>query len=95
MKTFAQILVSLLLVSGASAQERPWQQLSDPTAAQLAANFAAPPPEYSTQFDWGFSDTRTREAMGGRPRPCQIAQRPGGFRRAQGRQLPLPLARLF
>ena len=64
MKTFAQILVSLLLVSGASAQERPWQQISDPTADQLAANFAAPPPEYSAQFDCGFSDTRTREAIG-------------------------------
>ena len=64
MKTFAQILVSLLLVSGASAQERPWQQISDPTAAQLAANFAAPPSEYSAQFDCGFSDTRTREAIG-------------------------------
>ena len=64
MKTLAQILVSLLLVSGASAQERPWQQISDPTAAQLAANFDAPPPEYSAQFDCGFSDTRTREAIG-------------------------------
>ncbi len=64
MKTFAQILVSLLLVSGASAQERPWQQISDPTADQLAANFATPPPEYSAQFDCGFSDTRTREDIG-------------------------------
>jgi hypothetical protein len=64
MKTFAQILMSLLLVSGASAQERPWQQISDPTADQLAANFATPPAEYSAQFDCGFSDTRTREAIG-------------------------------
>jgi hypothetical protein len=63
--TFAQILVSLLLVSSASAQERPWQKISDPTAAQLAAHFAAPPPEYSSQFDWGFSDKLTREAMAG------------------------------
>ncbi len=64
MKTFAQILVSLLFVSSMSAQERPWQQISDPTADQLAANFATPPPEYSAQFDCGFSDTRTREAIG-------------------------------
>jgi hypothetical protein len=64
MKAHAQILVSLLLVSGAFAQERPWQQLSSPTAAQLAANFPAPPPEYSAQFDWGFSDQLTREDMG-------------------------------
>ena len=64
MKTFAQILVSLLLVSSVSAQERPWQQLSDPTADQLAAHFAAPPSEYSSQFDWGFSDGLTRADMG-------------------------------
>jgi hypothetical protein len=64
MKTFAQILVSLLLVSGVSAQERPWQQISDPTADQLAAHFAAPPSEYGSQFDWGFSDKLTREDMG-------------------------------
>jgi alpha-L-rhamnosidase len=64
MKTFAPIFVSLLLVSSASAQERPWQQISDPTVAQLAAHFATPPSEYSSQFDWGFSDSLTREAMG-------------------------------
>ena len=64
MKTFTQILLSLLFVSSVPAQERPWQQISDPTAAQLAANFAAPPPEYSAQFDCGYSDTRTREAIG-------------------------------
>ncbi len=64
MKTFAQILMPLLLVSVVSAQERPWQRISDPAAAQLAAKFASPPSEYSSQFDWGFSDKLTREAMG-------------------------------
>jgi hypothetical protein len=64
MKPLAQILASLLLAGGASAQERPWQQISDPTAGQLAANFPAPPPEYSSQFDCGYSDTRTRESIG-------------------------------
>jgi hypothetical protein len=64
MKPLAHILVSLLLTGGASAQERPWQQISDPAAVQLAAHFAAPPPEYSAQFDWGFSDQLTREDMG-------------------------------
>jgi hypothetical protein len=64
MKAPAPILLSLLLAGSASAQERPWQQISDPAAAQLAAHFAAPPPEYSAQFDCGFSDTRTREAIG-------------------------------
>src|ERR1700690_3237084 len=63
MKTYAPIVVSLVMVSGAWAQERPWQQISDPTAAQLAARFAAPPSEYASQFDWGFSDKLTREQM--------------------------------
>jgi hypothetical protein len=53
----------LLLVSAVSAQERPWQRISDPTAAQLAAKFASPPSEYGSQFDWGFSDKLNREAM--------------------------------
>jgi hypothetical protein len=64
MKTQAQIFLSLFLVSGAFAQERPWQLLSNPTAAQLASNFPAPPPEYSAQFDYGFSDALTRESIG-------------------------------
>jgi len=63
-KALTQVLVWLLAASSALAQERPWQQISDPTAAQLAAHFAAPPPEYSAQFDWGFSDELSREAMG-------------------------------
>ncbi|MGD1085997.1 MAG: glycosyl hydrolase [Verrucomicrobiota bacterium] len=63
-KTLAQILVPLLLAGGASAQDHPWQKISDPTTAQLAANFDTPPPEYSSQFDCGYSDTRTREAIG-------------------------------
>jgi hypothetical protein len=64
MKTSTSIFVSLLLASSAFAQERPWQQISDPTAAQLAAKFATPPSEYCAQFDCGFSDSRTREAVG-------------------------------
>ena len=64
LRTFALIAVLPLSASAAPAQERPWQQISDPTAAQLAANFTAPPPEYSTQFDCGFSDSRTRAEMG-------------------------------
>jgi hypothetical protein len=63
-KTFAKTLVPLLLVGIVSAQEAPWQRISDPAAAQLAAKFASPPSEYGSQFDWGFSDKLTREAMG-------------------------------
>jgi hypothetical protein len=62
-RTLANIVLPLLLAGGASAQDRPWQKISDPTTAQLAAHFPAPPPEYSAQFDCGYSDTRTREAI--------------------------------
>jgi hypothetical protein len=64
MKPFALLLTSLLLAGGASAQVYPWQQISDPTTDQLAAHFDTPPPEYSAQFDCGYSDSRTREAIG-------------------------------
>jgi hypothetical protein len=63
MKTLAKILLPLLLVSSAFAQKRPWQIISDPAAAQLAANFPAPPPEYSAQFTWGWSGLVTREVI--------------------------------
>ena len=64
MKTLALLAVLLTFASGALAQERPWQQMTDPTVSQVVAGFAAPAPEYSSQFDCGFSDTRTREAIG-------------------------------
>ncbi|MGA2221039.1 MAG: glycosyl hydrolase [Verrucomicrobiia bacterium] len=57
------VAILFLGLNTLSAAERPWQQISDPTAAQLAANFAAPPPEYSAQFDWGFSDLLTRDVI--------------------------------
>jgi hypothetical protein len=64
MRIFALIAVLLMLASGALAQDRPWQRITDPTAAQLVAGFVAPAPEYSSQFDWGFGDQTTRDVMG-------------------------------
>jgi hypothetical protein len=67
MKTSLTILASVFAVGTAFAQERPqllpWQKISDPTAAELSANFASPPPEYSAQFVSGFSDSRTRDQV--------------------------------
>ena len=37
MKAIRYILVSVLLVSPVAAQVRPWQTISDPTAAEAAA----------------------------------------------------------
>ena len=61
MKIHLPIFASAFLFSAAFAQSLPWQKISDPTAAQLAANFADPPSEYSAQFATGFSDARTRQ----------------------------------
>src|SRR5258708_16643902 len=64
MKVYLPIIASVLLANSAIAQERPWQTISDPTAAKLTADFGSPPPEYSAQFVSGFSDTPTRQDIG-------------------------------
>ena len=52
--------MSLLAASPAPAQERPWQQISDPTAAQLAAN-SPPRPRNTARNSTAASATqRTR-----------------------------------
>jgi hypothetical protein len=45
---------ALLLSTVASTAERPWQGFTDPTAAQLAAAFRDPPPEYAVTLWWGW-----------------------------------------
>jgi hypothetical protein len=42
---------------------RSWQQISDPTVAQLAADFNSPPPEYSMTFYWGWDGPVTEEVI--------------------------------
>jgi hypothetical protein len=59
----ANILLPFLCVVGLAAQERPWQKLSNPTAAELARNFAAPPSAYSSQVTWGWNGVMTREVI--------------------------------
>jgi hypothetical protein len=63
MKNVTRMLLALVAAIGLLASERPWQEISDPTAAQLAARFATPPPEYSAQFAWGWNGTVTREVI--------------------------------
>ncbi|HTB62543.1 MAG TPA: glycosyl hydrolase [Opitutales bacterium] len=64
MKTLALILLPLLAVCPATAQDKPWQKLSDPTAAEIAANFSTPPPVYSSQVACGLGANPTAEAVG-------------------------------
>ncbi len=63
MKTLLKILLPLLAASVAQAQDRPWQQLQDPTAAQAATDFKDPPPEYSSQFTWGWAGNVTKDVI--------------------------------
>lgn len=56
-KTIRPILgvaAALLLATATLAAERPWQGLTDPEAAQVAAAFPDPPPEYAVTLWWGW-----------------------------------------
>ncbi len=63
MRTHLIVLLSLLLAGTALGLDRPWQKLSDPTAAEVAANFKEPPPEYSMTFYWGWDGPVTEEVI--------------------------------
>ena len=57
------ITLPLLWAASLAAQDRPWQNLSDPTVAELAPQFASPPSAYSSQITWGWNGVMTREAI--------------------------------
>lgn len=64
MKNLVKILLPLLAASVVQAQDKPWQKISNPTAAEIAANFATPPPIYSSQIAAGMGANPTAEAVG-------------------------------
>ena len=47
-------LCPMLCLNAALAVERPWLQLNDPSAADVAAQFQAPPPENGMTLWWGW-----------------------------------------
>lgn len=56
--------VALCLIAGVGpAAERPWQELTNPTAAEVAAHFATPPPEYGLTIWWGWDGAITPEVI--------------------------------
>jgi len=63
MKKFLIVLVAMLLGGSALGLDKPWQTLSDPTAAELASQFSDPPPEYSMSFYWGWDGAVTHEVI--------------------------------
>ena len=56
-------LLPLLVGASLAAQDRPWQKLDDPTVAEVAPNFPAPPSAYSSQVAWGWNGVITRESI--------------------------------
>ncbi len=54
MRVFFHTLISLLCVSGALAADRPWLQVSVPSAAEAAAGFESPSPENGMTLWWGW-----------------------------------------
>jgi len=63
MKKALIVLLASLICSSASGQERPWQNLSNPTLAEVADQFTAPPPEYSMTFYWGWDGPVTQDVI--------------------------------
>lgn len=60
---FPALTAVACLAASASAQDRPWQSMSDPAVADLAPNFAAPPAAYSSQIAWGWTGPINREVI--------------------------------
>lgn len=61
---FPALILSLLpLPAGVRAADRPWQELTMPSVAEVAANFVAPPPEYGLTVWWGWDGPITAEVI--------------------------------
>jgi hypothetical protein len=54
-------LFPVLFLNAALAAERPWQQIVIPSAAEVAASFGTPPPEYGVTLWWGWDGPMTAE----------------------------------
>ena len=54
MTRMRNFLVGIAAVAALLATDRPWQQLSTPTASEAAARFLAPPAEYSPTCWWAW-----------------------------------------
>ena len=63
MRLNASLALLPFLISPAPAAEHPWQNLTDPTAAEVAADFSTPPPEYGVTVWWGWDGDVTPEVI--------------------------------
>lgn len=60
---FSLYLPVLLLILPASARNKPWLTLTDPSAEEAAAAFSEPPVEYGMTFYWGWDGNVTEEVV--------------------------------
>ncbi|MBN1806705.1 MAG: hypothetical protein JW837_15765 [Sedimentisphaerales bacterium] len=56
------LILSLIITSHVWGQ-KPWQQLSQPKAEDVAARFKSPPPEYAVTVTWGWDGPITEEVI--------------------------------
>ncbi len=61
----ARLLIAFLAGPAAAfaALDQPWQKITDPTAAEAAAQFASPPVDTGAQFTWGWQGPVDREVI--------------------------------
>lgn len=52
-----------ILLNQIMAAERPWQQLTMPTAREVAASFEHPPSEYAATVTWGWDGMMSEEVI--------------------------------
>jgi len=62
-RSLASLIISPLLAAAVAAAEHPWQELNDPSAAEVAANFTNPPPEYGLTIWWDWDGVITEEVI--------------------------------
>ena len=60
---FLTLIALTLIIAGCSQNPKSWQQLSHPTANEVAANFQSPPPEYAITMTWGWDGPITEEVI--------------------------------
>lgn len=61
-RTSVGLILSLTLISLVWGQ-KPWQQLSNPKAVEVAARFQSPPSEYAVTVTWGWDGPITEEVI--------------------------------
>ena len=57
------LMAVLLFFNAASAAERPWLQITEPSVAEIAARFQTPPPENGMTLWWGWDGPVNQEVI--------------------------------